>query len=70
MKFLLLLSLFLCGCTTRFVEKQSEELSKVVYATSDSIDAGRFDLAEKYSKETTKLVVPPKQRIEVKPIYD
>jgi len=60
--------LFFSSCTV-YTEKQSEALSRTVYATKDSFDQARIDLAEKYSVETTRLVKPPKKRIEVKPIY-
>jgi hypothetical protein len=63
-----LVCLFFSSCTV-YTEKQSEALSRTVYATKDSFDQARIDLAEKYSVETTRLVKPPKKRIEVKPIY-
>jgi hypothetical protein len=60
---------FTTGCTTtKYVEKQSEELSQAVYATKDSLDSARLDLAEKYSIQSTKLVVPPKNRIKINPL--
>jgi hypothetical protein len=65
---LFLVCLFFSSCTV-YTEKQSEALSRTVYATKDSFDQARIDLAEKYSVETTRLVKPPKKRIEVKPIY-
>lgn len=66
---LITLSLFLSGCqTTKFIEKYSEPLSQSVWATSDGIDAGRFDLAAKYSKLSTQLVPPPKERIQINPL--
>jgi hypothetical protein len=65
---LFLVCLFFSSCTV-YTEKQSEALSRTVYATKDSFDQARIDLAEKYSIETTRLVKPPKKRIEVKPIY-
>jgi hypothetical protein len=61
--------LLLNGCVT-FSEKNSEVLSVAVYATKDSIDNSRIDLAEKYSNEATRLVKPPKKRVEVKPIIE
>jgi hypothetical protein len=51
-----------------YTEKRSEALSQAVFATSDSIEAARIDLAEKYSKEAQKLAYPPKKRIEILPI--
>lgn len=56
------------GCTL-YTEKQSESLSQAAYATKDSIDCGRFDLADSYSTEVTRIVRPPKKRIEVLPLY-
>jgi hypothetical protein len=54
---------------TMYTEKQSEALSKVIYASKDSIDTARIDLADHYINEATRMVKPPKQRIEVQPIY-
>lgn len=57
------------GCTTtKFVEKQSEELSKAVYATKDSLEYARVDLAQMYSDESARLVPPPKDRIKIEAI--
>ena len=61
-------SFFFSGCTV-YTEKQTESLSQAVYATKDSIDCGRFDLADEYSTQSTRIVKPPKKRIEVLPIY-
>jgi len=65
-----IISVFLfSGCTTtKYVEKQSEELSQAVYATKDSLDNARLDLAEMYSVKATRIVVPPKNRIKIDPI--
>jgi len=62
--------MFLClnSCTV-YTEKQSEALSKVVYASKDSMDAARIDLADKYITETTRIVRPPKNRIKIDPVY-
>lgn len=68
-KILLLTALLITGCTL-YTEKQSEALSKSVYATTDSLNAARVDLAYYYSQETTKLVKPPKNRIDIRPVYD
>ena len=56
------------GCTV-YTEKQSEALSRVVYATKDSLEMARIDLADKYAAETTRIVKPPKSRIDIQPIY-
>lgn len=73
MKYFLLIiisSLFITGCATKikYVERQSEELSRAVYATKDSLDAARFDLANKYAIESTKIVAPPKNKIKIDPV--
>ena len=60
--------MFLNSCTV-YTEKQSEALSKSVYATKDSIDNARIDLADKYANESTRLVKPPKKRIDIQPVY-
>lgn len=61
---------FLLSCTV-YTEKQSRELSRTVYATSDSLDKARLDLAVEYSTQTTRLVKPPKpkDRIVIDSIY-
>jgi hypothetical protein len=56
------------GCTV-YTEKQSEALSRSVYATKDSLESARIDLADKYSTESTRLVKPPKNRIDLQSIY-
>jgi anion-transporting ArsA/GET3 family ATPase len=65
---LTLLLLFFSGCTV-YTEKQSEALSRSVYASKDSVEAARFDLTEQYVNESTRLVKPPKNRIEIGSIY-
>jgi hypothetical protein len=69
MKFisLILFPIIFSSCTM-YTEKRSEALSQAVVATSDSIDAARFDLAEHYSKEAVKLAKPPKKKIQIEPI--
>lgn len=65
---LLTIPLLLCSCSTNNVQKrESIAVSKAVYAINDSIEAGRFDLAKKYSTESTRIVAPPpaKERIKV-----
>jgi len=70
MKRIFLLTAFvLMSCApTRYIPKDSEPLSRAVYATSDSIDKGRIDLADLYSKTVITLVMPPKERIEIQPL--
>jgi len=67
-KILLLTALFVTGCTY-YTEKQSEALSQNVYATNDSLNKARVDLAYYYSDQTTRLVKPPKKKIDIQPIY-
>lgn len=67
--FLLLTFLFFSSCKTIYTEKQTEAVSRSVYATKDSIDAARIDLADQYIKEATRIIAPPKQRIDIKPIF-
>jgi hypothetical protein len=67
--FLFLFILLSLNSCTVYTEKQSEALSKVVYASKDSMEAARIDLADKYVTETTRLVRPPKNRIKIESIY-
>lgn len=68
-RFFLLFVLTLMSCApTKYIPKDSEPLSKAVYATSDSIDLGRIDLADQYAKQAKTLVEPPKQTILIKPL--
>jgi len=62
----ILLSLNSC---TVYTEKQSEALSRSVYATKDSLDNARLDLADNYINESTRIVKPPKKRIDIQPVY-
>ena len=59
-----ILFLFLYGCTI-YTEKQSKALSQTVYATKDSLDVARIDLADSYINQAVKIVKPPKKRIDV-----
>jgi hypothetical protein len=67
MRLILLLGFItLVGCsTTKYVERQSEELSRAVYATKDSLQAARIDLADKYVREVTRIVTAPENRIQI-----
>jgi hypothetical protein len=68
-KILLATILLVAGCTY-YTEKQSENVSQTVYATSDSLGKGRVDLAYFYSNETTKFIKPPKHPIKISAIYE
>lgn len=59
---------FVSGCTI-YSEKQSEALSQSVYASKDSLDNARVDLAQEYINQAVRIVVPPKKRIPVNAIY-
>jgi hypothetical protein len=63
-----LFCLFSNSCTV-YTEKQSEALSRSVYASKDSFDAARLDLTDGYLQEATRIVKPPKKRIEIKSVY-
>jgi hypothetical protein len=72
MKLKIIATLILCFFTTSctvYTEKQSEALSRSVYATKDSLDSARLDLADSYANESTRIVKPPKQRIDIKAVY-
>lgn len=70
LKFILFSFLFLAGSScTVYTEKQTEALSQTIYASKDSLDAARIDLVDSYVSEATRIVKPPKQRIEIKAIY-
>jgi hypothetical protein len=66
--FLLLVCILTSCAPTRYIPKDSEPLSKAVYATSDSIDLGRIDLADQYAKQAKTLVDPPKSPLVIKPM--
>ena len=66
--FISLFFFLLSGCAV-YTEKRSESLSQAVFATSDSIAFARFDLASKYSKQAERLAYPPKNKIEISPVY-
>lgn len=66
---LLLLLIFTSCSNTLYKQVQTEETSRVVYATKDSIDAARIDLASQYATEATRLVVPPKERIQIQSLW-
>ena len=69
MKKILLLSVLLITGCTYYTEKQSEALSQNVYATNDSLNKARVDLAYYYSDQTTRLVKVPKKRIPIQSVY-
>lgn len=60
--------LFSSSCTV-YTEKQSESLSRAVYATEDSFEKARVDLASIYASEAARIVKPPKNKIKIYSIY-
>lgn len=68
-KIFLFLTLALVSCTV-YTEKQTEMLSQNTYATNDSVNKGRIDLAYYYSDQATRLVKPPKHRIPIASVYE
>jgi len=65
---LFLFFLLLPACTV-YTEKQSQALSRAVYATRDSFEKARVDLATTYASEAARIVNPPKNKIEIVPVY-
>lgn len=61
--------ILLTSCTI-YTEKQTEALSRAVYATKDSLTHGRIDLADQYSEQAVRIVKPPKQPIKIEPIFE
>ena len=59
---------FISSCTV-YTEKQSQSLSRAVYATRDSFEKARIDLATSYASEAARIVKPPKNKIEIKSVY-
>lgn len=56
-----LLSVTLSGCmSTKYVERQSEELSQAVWAANESIEKGRVDLVDNYLNKSIEIVKQPK----------
>jgi hypothetical protein len=60
--------LMLAACTV-YTEKQSQALSRAVYATRDSFEKARVDLASNYASEAARIVKPPKNKIEITSVY-
>ncbi len=61
---LLCLSTFFTSCST-VQKRQNELIRQGVYATQESINKGRIDLADKYVNQLTKIVPPPAKKIPV-----
>lgn len=60
--------LLLVSCTV-YTEKQSQALSRAVYATRDSFEKARIDLANSYASEAARIVKPPKNKIEISSVF-
>ena len=67
-KVFLLIFIMLLSCRTQIVEIPSPALCKTAYAIKDSFEEARIDLADRYTLELIKLVIPPKERILIEPI--
>jgi hypothetical protein len=70
MKYLILavIGLSMTSCSVLAPRKSNETVSQGAYATADAMDRGRFDLADRYAHALTKLLPPPKKRIDIQPI--
>jgi hypothetical protein len=68
MRYLLLSLILLIGCAGNLNQKKTERVSQAVYATHESLEKSRIDLAKKYSDETIRLVAPPKKRLPISSI--
>ena len=52
--------LFSCAGCASVSQRQNSAISKGIYAEHAAMTAGRFDEAEKYNDQLTRLVLPPK----------
>jgi len=61
--------LLLTNCAEPVAKQEQRAVSRGVYATKDSIDVSRYDLAKSYINETTRVVPPPaaKDRVKISP---
>lgn len=66
---LVIAALLVAVSCTVYTEKQSEALSKTVYATKDSLDKARVDLADQFINEAVRIVKPPKSKIPINSVY-
>lgn len=66
--FVAVVCVLLTSCTV-YTEKQSQALSRAVYATKDSFEMARIDLASEYASEASRIVKPPKKKIEISSLY-
>ena len=68
------LCLFLLATTSccSVLEKQTKAMSIVSYAVKDSMDIGRFDLADRYTDQLIRLATPPtpEERIPITPLTE
>ena len=67
-KVFLLIFIMLLGCRTQIVEIPSPTVCQTAYAIKDSFEVARVDLADRYTTELIKLIIPPKERILIEPI--
>jgi hypothetical protein len=62
---LIIAILYVSGCGVYYSTKDSQTISRGVYAASSATDNSRFDLTKKYLDETKNIVVPPKKPIKI-----
>ena len=62
---LIIAILYVSGCGVYYSTKDSQTISRGVYAASSATDNSRFDLTKKYLDETKKVVIPPKKPIKI-----
>ena len=62
--FCLLLIMGLCSCSS-VSQRQNLAVSRGIYSEHAAMMAGRFDEAQKYDEQLTRLVPPPKKQIQV-----
>lgn len=65
---LAVLTCFLAGCAGQHVSEIPEAVRIGVYAETDAIHAGRYDLAEKYGDNLLRIVPAPKVRPHFAPV--
>lgn len=58
--------LFFTNCSETTVQKERKVISQGVYATKDSFDASRYDLAKSYNNELTRIIPPPASKDRIK----
>lgn len=68
-KFLVsVMAVLLTGCATTNHSDIPEAVREGVYAMADATHAGRYDLAEQYADNITRIVPAPKARVKIVPL--